>query len=538
MEKNPLGTFFALVSQRKRKFELNKLLRAPKRLDLRVSVFGCCRQDALSAIANTSGIRDGLTYPHNTKEIIQAIKYCQGLIDVPDFAFRNFQLGAKMASRTKLRRWFRNSNFFVVEISSRNVFEYKDVVMHHVALEDRRHIPAQVHQKVPLPIMRVQSDFEINSDVDEIVRLLGGPEKVLLVTHFSTFEGSRSQLAKLIQDRAEDLGVDCFNPSSLLSQWSSKDLFVDEDVLAHYTTKGHQIAGNRYRRHLQSAKVHNRNRRRSLIQVVDDSPRKVKEFGFHGFGDVALGSAFLFQLARSWGRPLGVDWTKSNLESLVTSRTWHVDDDLKQIPVKFLFHGARLSEFKNASRVFTNIRPALPLDVEVKDFLREQFFTFDSTVTGYSEAMLHALDIDPCNFVGIHVRLGDIVSFNGHGSDLDHSALVARLQTLERDASAPVLIFSDSKDFKDECARAGLKVSSSNPSHVGKALGLGSAELPMLGVLGDLYLLSKASQIIQFSTYGWGSSFSRLAAEAFEIELLSFGIKIVESKVQIVAEED
>lgn len=527
------ATLVSLASQQKRALEMRSLLGKPKLLDLTISTFGCCRQDSLSEIARTTGIRDGLTYPHNTKEIIQAIQYCQGSSDFPGFAFRNFQLGAKLASQARLRKWFDATDLFVVEISSRNVFESEGVVLHHVALEERQHIPTRLEHQVPIPTKRIQSDQEISDDIEQIVSLLGGPAKVLLVTHFSTYQGARSELAAFIEATAQRLGVECFNPSSLLGQWTPEELFLSENVLAHYTPKGHQIAGNRYRRHLQAIQLRHTGDVKAWVQVVDDSSEKVEKYGMHGFGDIALGAAFLFQLSRRHGRILELDWNKSHLNSVIASRTWMKGDNFENGPVRYIFHDSNLKEFAKFTRVFTNIRPVFPLDTEVKDFLREQFFTFDSEVTETTQQMLKSLKISPGNFIAVHVRLGDNAAFASSTDPIDYSSLLRRLKEFAMNAEVPLLILSDSKAFKDACKDAGLNVSASLPAHIGRSAQRHNSAHPAIGALVDLQVLSQAKSIVQFSTYGWGSSFSRLAAETFDLDCSTYPISLSRSSVQL-----
>ena len=45
---------------------------------MKISIFGSCRQYPLKKYFNTTSFQDDLTYPHYTKEIIQAIEYCNG----------------------------------------------------------------------------------------------------------------------------------------------------------------------------------------------------------------------------------------------------------------------------------------------------------------------------------------------------------------------------------------------------------------------------------------------------------------------------
>ena len=46
---------------------------------MKITIFGSCRQQALGKYYSTTSIQESLTYPHYTKEIIQAIEYCKGI---------------------------------------------------------------------------------------------------------------------------------------------------------------------------------------------------------------------------------------------------------------------------------------------------------------------------------------------------------------------------------------------------------------------------------------------------------------------------
>jgi hypothetical protein len=47
-----------------------------------VTVFGSCRQSSIRDYFNTTNIQDTLTFPHYTKEVIQAISYCKGISNI------------------------------------------------------------------------------------------------------------------------------------------------------------------------------------------------------------------------------------------------------------------------------------------------------------------------------------------------------------------------------------------------------------------------------------------------------------------------
>jgi len=50
---------------------------------MQLTILGSCRQDSLYHMFPVTPIRDSLTYPHYTKEVIQAIEFCQGVSTIP-----------------------------------------------------------------------------------------------------------------------------------------------------------------------------------------------------------------------------------------------------------------------------------------------------------------------------------------------------------------------------------------------------------------------------------------------------------------------
>ena len=45
-----------------------------------ITILGSCRQESLYKNYNITSIQKNISYPHYTKEIIQAIEYCKGII--------------------------------------------------------------------------------------------------------------------------------------------------------------------------------------------------------------------------------------------------------------------------------------------------------------------------------------------------------------------------------------------------------------------------------------------------------------------------
>jgi len=46
---------------------------------MKLTILGSCRQDSLYSYFDVTNIKEKLTYPHYSKEIIQAIEFCKNI---------------------------------------------------------------------------------------------------------------------------------------------------------------------------------------------------------------------------------------------------------------------------------------------------------------------------------------------------------------------------------------------------------------------------------------------------------------------------
>ena len=192
-----------------------------------VTIFGSCRQDSIKNHFPVTRIRDGLTYPHYTKEIIQAIRYCMGRIPAEDGikdTFRNSLLGENLISEKKMYFDFKHTDLFVIEVASR--LEYSDgrYYYHHIAFDNRTNINNTKNKSEVGDILQRQSTLEeVESDIAEIIELLN--KRVLFVSHISTESNStRAELTRMLEATCLKLGVNFLNVSELLMNYSIEEI--------------------------------------------------------------------------------------------------------------------------------------------------------------------------------------------------------------------------------------------------------------------------------------------------------------------------
>jgi len=213
-------------------------------MTINVTIFGSCRQQSIRDLYNVTSIQEELTYPHYTKEVIQAIEFCKGIRPITEeesvLCFRTCILRNKGTSYMNYLDSFNSTDIFVIEIASRLSYEYKNLFLHHIRAENNSTFKGDI-------TIRDLTDDEIEEDISSIVKLLH-PKPVVFVSHFYTYtHGKRYMLASLLERICLKLNIPFFNPSLLLDEYSESELFESEKVLNHYTQLGHSIVSRKYK---------------------------------------------------------------------------------------------------------------------------------------------------------------------------------------------------------------------------------------------------------------------------------------------------
>ena len=221
---------------------------------MRITVFGSCRQDSLYGHYDVTHIRNDLTYPHYSKEVLQAAQFCAGISRLSPFqtvyAFRSGILGQKVLRADDFRAAFDSTDVFVVEIASRLEYTYGSAHVHHILTE-----PQYGFHDISGIRVRRQTDEEIEQDLCALKALFASKGKPwAVITHISTrASGERQGLVDLLKDLCFKHGIPCFDPATALSVAERATAFeAGERVLAHYTPAGHAAMRGHYARFIDS----------------------------------------------------------------------------------------------------------------------------------------------------------------------------------------------------------------------------------------------------------------------------------------------
>ena len=226
---------------------------------MKLTILGSCRQDSLYHMYPVTSIRDSLTYPHYTKEVIQALEFCKGISPIPypltQSLFRSGILSKRPLDAAQFYDDFFTTDVFVIEIASRITYLYKGFYAHHIVTEPEYGFPDPENV-----VTGELTDEEIEADLLRIKELVY-PKKCMVVSHIYTRQsGKRYELVKLLERLCDKHSIPFFDPIQKLGPVAAPApgpgpdpaLFKDEPLLSHYTEYGHSQIAPFYKKFIES----------------------------------------------------------------------------------------------------------------------------------------------------------------------------------------------------------------------------------------------------------------------------------------------
>lgn len=205
---------------------------------MKITILGSCRQHSLRNKYNITDIQESLSYPHYTKEILEVIKYCKyNHIEKKETIniFRTPILTKNPANFEKFNDDFKSTNIFILEIASKIKYNYNNIYVHHITTEQQYNVSIKDEIKI-----ETQTKEEIEEDIVKIKNELNKP--FIIVCHLVTKNsGERYNLSCWLEEICLKYDIPFINPIKELIKKSInlEDIFLKEELLAHYNEKGH-----------------------------------------------------------------------------------------------------------------------------------------------------------------------------------------------------------------------------------------------------------------------------------------------------------
>ena len=217
----------------------------------KITILGSCRQDSLYKRYDVTSIKNDISYPHYTKEILQLIKWClYNNISTNDtlYTFRSAILKNRgIEWNVNIYQEFVNSDIFIIEIASRISYLYNNLYVHHILHDDPNYKKKNI-------VVRDLTDTEITNDIKEICSLINKP--IIIVGHIVTIKtGKRYELSKLISNTCKELNILFIDPVEEITKRGHNILdLVDtnEKHYNHYNDKGHSVISDIYNDYLNT----------------------------------------------------------------------------------------------------------------------------------------------------------------------------------------------------------------------------------------------------------------------------------------------
>jgi hypothetical protein len=470
---------------------------------MRVSIFGSYRQQPLLTHYTGTSIQEALTYPHYTKEIIQAIEFCKGMpVHHTQHCFRTGILNKRpITNQAELQREYEESDVIVVEIASRISYEWKNLFMHHIASEeqygfyDRNSI-----------IQHILSDEEIEKDICEIKELVF-PKKLLIVSHIYTYYSKRYELVALLDKLCLRYHIAFLSPSEYLN--GEKDIYQNESILSHYTDKGHYLIGNIYKHTIQ-----NMYNKKTIVCVFKQSYYNYSQTNcdnFWGIGDMIRSMYGLYKKMKQLGHTLIIDLSHHPLSQFIIGYNHAYSSCIvnKLDTIPFLLENEIQNyieyECKNTDVIYIGAHFGLHAydpcnyDTEIKQFIKRHlrptskfmsFFNNKINMISLSDAYV------------MHYRLGDNELVRNKSSTIE---LYRYYNHLVCNNQSNSILLSDSSSFKTYVKKTNVSIITFD-HNIGH-LGYDTSYDKLQNTFFEFILLSKVNHIKSYSVYEWASGF-------------------------------
>lgn len=488
---------------------------------MKITIFGSYRQQPLSKHFTVSSIQEALTYPHYTKEIIQAIEYCKGIHNMKSsdtsYCFRTGILQKReISNRNDLIREFEETDLFVIEIASRISYEYNNLYVHHILTEEQYGFE---HRNQI--VQRDLSDAEIEKDIIRIKDLIY-PKKLLIVSHIYTKpSGKRYELIKHIDRVCLSHNIPFLSPSEYVNH---QDVYLNEPVLAHFTEKGKDIISNIYKSTIDY--ICNKKIVVFVLKQQYYNYKQTSTDNFWGMGDMMRSIYGMYKKSKKYNFKLIIDISNhpisKYLENIIHDYISPMNDIVHTIP--FLVRDeidAHLRNHMNSTNEVTYIGGHCGLDAytpseydqETKIFIKRMIRPNTEFLSFFNEK-IGDLNISDMNV--IHYRLGDneLVLHNVNNNKIKYC-----YQHMLQHLNANSILLTDSSALKSYIKeqKCNIHMFDHDIGHIGRD----TSYHTIMNSLFEYFLLTKVKSINTHSVYGWISGFTYSVHKIYDIPITS-----------------
>jgi len=480
-----------------------------------VTILGSCRQDSIFKLenVNVTSIRDNVSYPHYSNEIIEVIKFCKyGHISPEETVavMRTPILQKSPICSSSFKDEFDSTTVFVIEIASRKAYKLNGRYVHHILYDDD--VFGEYRDRIQLV---EESDEEIESNILWLKKELARP--IVIVSHITTYNsGSRYDLTKLLETICLKHNILFLNPTIELSRrgFNLKELLDQEVSLVHYNETGHSAIKDVYKEYLVNVN------RKKVILVFSDKLANVKQDSngyYFGLGDLFRGVISMFQLSKKYQFDLFVDFQHHALSGFLEKQHHPYVDLISENKENITYlKPDNVEEYivnceRNVCFFMTNNTFDDPVTEDCKEFVKKLLIPQKDMET-YIENKRGLIPYDEYNIV--HYRLGDDELVK---NSVNESLLIGAAQHfLNNDVVDNCVLISDSAIFKRIVkSNRAVFMFDIDIAHSG----FSEHRTRLRDTLFEFFIVTRCKSIRTSSIYGWPSGFVKIAADVYDVPL-------------------
>jgi hypothetical protein len=497
-----------------------------------ITILGSCRQDSLYKKYNVTNIKELISYPHYTKEILEVINYCKyGNIEDNDtkYIFRTPMLNnTPIKYSEEIKKEFEKTELFIIEIASKKYYKYNNRYVHHI-LKDHNILEKSNEKNKDIEINDL-SDEEIENDIIKIKQELNKP--IIIVSHISTYKNSkRDDLVILLEKICLKYNIPFINPIKELNK-KGYDIteLTENNNINHYNYLGHEKILEVYSDFINNKKKY----------CIHKYLKKCKGFDYTpGLGDFLRGTISILKFAKKYNYEVFIDknihhffsYFKMNsnyIEYEYENQNENINELINYTYDEMYFLLENLFKKNESFSVITNSfytkneKGELENwgeinDNDIKDYLKSilQPINIVKEKIDYLFKYIYKLDKNE-KYKIIHIRSGDQYIFDNNKINendllINYNKILNIINYYNNENNNYILI-SDSKTIAKKLKNLipQLLYWDNEKIHIGA---LNCDEKNLLDTIIDFIIMSKSDEII-----GNGSGFSKVVSCIYDIK--------------------
>jgi hypothetical protein len=257
---------------------------------------------------------------------------------------------------------------------------------------------------------------------------------------------------------------------------------------------------------------------KEIIQIYYTDNDRIKNHSFHGLGDYLRGCIYLYNLCKKNNIDFSIDFSHHDLSKIIYCKKYSSINETKNAFYTFLNEKKDINILLKNKFIFTN-DSFDSIDDDCKKFIIENCltprFSFYKKIINYKKN----LNLVDYKYEVVHIRTGDtnlVLKKSENLQNIYNILFTINYLKTNNLLNDNMLFMTDNEDIDKILIEYNYKVSNLKKVHVG----LPNNSLDDIkDTMVEFFLMTTAKKIYQFSIFSWGSGFSNIINNLYDIPL-------------------